>query len=98
MVRAHSEGELARLREQGVGLAVMGERELALGMLEYALRGLGLREAEAALLVRTLRGVTGGRADEADELRRHAPELRPHQPEDRDAPGERPRAVAEVPE
>jgi monovalent cation:H+ antiporter-2, CPA2 family len=98
VVRAHSEGELARLRKRDVGLALMGERELALGMVEYALRALGRREAEAALLVRTLRGVTGGRADEADELRRHAPELRPHQPEDRDAPGERPRAVAEVPE
>jgi monovalent cation:H+ antiporter-2, CPA2 family len=98
VVRAHGEGELARLRERGVGLALMGERELALGMVEYALRALGLREGEAALLVRTLRGVPGGRADEAGELRRRAPELRPHRPEDGSAPEGRPRAVAEMPE
>ena len=97
VVRTHSEGELARMRERGVGLALMAERELALGMVEYALRALGLREAEAALLVRTLRGTTGGKAEEEDELRRHAPELRPHRPESGNAPGERPRPVAEVP-
>ena len=85
------------MRERGVGLALMAERELALGMVEYALRALGLREAEAALLVRTLRGTTGGKAEEEDELRRHAPELRPHRPESGNAPGERPRPVAEVP-
>ncbi len=42
VVRAHSEPELERLQALGVGLAVMGERELARAMLEYALRSLGV--------------------------------------------------------
>ena len=37
VVRTHSESEQRWLRSQGVGLAVLGERELALGMAAYAL-------------------------------------------------------------
>ncbi len=100
VVRVHSEGELAYLQERGAGLAVMGERELALGMLEYALRGLGLREAEARLIVRTLRspGVVTGKGNEGDALRRAVPELRPHRVGDEDYPEEKPRPLAEIPE
>jgi hypothetical protein len=78
----------------------MGERELALSMLEYALRGLGLREAEARLIVRTLRspGVVTGKGDEGDALRRAVPELRPHRVGNGDYLEEQPRPVAEIPE
>jgi K+:H+ antiporter len=38
VARAHAHGEMTYLERQGVGMAVMGERELALGMAEYALR------------------------------------------------------------
>ena len=37
VARTHSEAEQRLLEEQGVGLALMGERELALGMARYAL-------------------------------------------------------------
>jgi CPA2 family monovalent cation:H+ antiporter-2 len=42
VVRTHSEGELRKLEALEVGRVVMGERELANGMLEYALRSLGV--------------------------------------------------------
>ncbi|MGE0733247.1 MAG: YbaL family putative K(+) efflux transporter [Alphaproteobacteria bacterium] len=42
LARAHSDDETAFLERQGVGLALMGERELAFGMLRYSLRSLGL--------------------------------------------------------
>jgi CPA2 family monovalent cation:H+ antiporter-2 len=42
VVRTHSASELQALEELKVGRVVMGERELAHGMLEYALRSLGV--------------------------------------------------------
>jgi CPA2 family monovalent cation:H+ antiporter-2 len=42
VVRTHSESELQKLEALNVGRVVMGERELAHGMLEYALRSLGV--------------------------------------------------------
>ena len=42
VVRTHSTSELATLEAMHVGRVVMGERELAHGMLEYALRSLGV--------------------------------------------------------
>ena len=42
VVRTHSTSELAALEAMHVGRVVMGERELAHGMLEYALRSLGV--------------------------------------------------------
>jgi K+:H+ antiporter len=45
-VRTHSESELGHLLEAGVGLAVLGERELALAMAEYALTCFGLPARE----------------------------------------------------
>jgi CPA2 family monovalent cation:H+ antiporter-2 len=41
VVRTHSESELKRLQAAGVGLAVLGERELALAMANYALGHFG---------------------------------------------------------
>ena len=52
-MRTHSEVELAHLEKEGVGLAVMAERELALGMMGYALRSLGLSDGEARLFVQS---------------------------------------------
>jgi monovalent cation:H+ antiporter-2, CPA2 family len=42
VARTHSEGEFEKLESMGVGRVVMGERELARGMTEYALRSLGV--------------------------------------------------------
>jgi CPA2 family monovalent cation:H+ antiporter-2 len=41
VVRTHSESELKSLQAAGVGLAVLGERELALAMADYALGHFG---------------------------------------------------------
>jgi CPA2 family monovalent cation:H+ antiporter-2 len=41
-VRTHSESELRQLQDAGVGLVVLGERELALAMADYALGCFGL--------------------------------------------------------
>ena len=43
VVRTHSQSEITALEALGAGSrVVLGERELARGMLEYALRGLGV--------------------------------------------------------
>jgi K+:H+ antiporter len=55
VVRTHREGELSYLEHQGVGMAVMGERELALSMMDYALRSLGLSETRARVVVHGFR-------------------------------------------
>jgi len=55
VARTHSEAEREYLERQGVGLAVMGERELALSMLGHALRKAGITEDAANLVVSGLR-------------------------------------------
>lgn len=79
VARVHSDAERAYLDRQGVGVAVMGERELAYAMLDYALRSLGLREAEARLMLQAYRTLGDARRG-VEEARppRGAPELRPH--------------------
>jgi CPA2 family monovalent cation:H+ antiporter-2 len=47
VVRTHNDHELEYFESQGVGRAVMGERELALGMTEYALQSLGSQNSAA---------------------------------------------------
>ena len=42
VVRTHSDDEFKVLESLGAGRVVMGERELARGMLEYSLRSLGV--------------------------------------------------------
>jgi len=42
VVRTHSAGEMQKLEALGAGRVVFSERELAYGMLEYALRSLGV--------------------------------------------------------
>ncbi len=55
--RAHDEDEAAFLeREQGMGLVVMGEREIALGMADFAMTRLGVPPAAAQATVEALRG------------------------------------------
>jgi monovalent cation:H+ antiporter-2, CPA2 family len=54
--RAHDEEEAYFLeREQGIGLVVMGEREIALGMADFAMTRLGVPAAEALATVEALR-------------------------------------------
>ncbi|MBR0681983.1 sodium:proton antiporter [Roseomonas eburnea] len=54
--RAHDEEEAAFLeREKGMGVVVMGEREIALGMADFAMTRLGVDPAAAARTVEELR-------------------------------------------
>ncbi len=55
VVRAHSEDERAWLEEHGVGLALIGEHELALGLAQYALVQMGCGEEEAHATVDAMR-------------------------------------------
>ena len=55
VARTHSETEQRYLEQQGVGLAVMGERELALGMARYALHRWAIESDEVELVVQGLR-------------------------------------------
>jgi CPA2 family monovalent cation:H+ antiporter-2 len=56
IIRTHSDDEAALLEaDEGVGLVMMGEREVALGMAEYALERLGVAPAAALATVGALR-------------------------------------------
>jgi CPA2 family monovalent cation:H+ antiporter-2 len=79
VVRTHGDSDLAYLQRQGVGMALMGERELAFGMMDYALRSFGLSEDRVRLIVQGFR--TSGQASDRKTAPRqsdHAPDLRPH--------------------
>lgn len=82
-VRTNSEAEVAQLERQGVGIAIMGERELALGLMDYALRSLGASEDKARHVVQGVRvsGEGGAYERRPDEPSRGAPELRQHRAE-----------------
>ena len=80
-VRTDSESELAHLERQGVGVAIMGRRELALGLLDHALRSLGQPEDEARRTVQRVRGSgDGGAFDRRSDVKpaHGVPELQPH--------------------
>jgi CPA2 family monovalent cation:H+ antiporter-2 len=79
-VRAHSEGEVANLEREHVGIAIMGERELAFGLLSYALRSLGTAEDVASRVAQQARiSGEGGAFERRNEApARGAPELRQH--------------------
>ena len=62
VVRTHSEAEALYLAESGVGLAVMGEREIAVGMSDFALQRLGVGAREARSTVDRLRGGKSARS------------------------------------
>ena len=56
ILRTHSDEEAALLEtEEGVGLVMMGEREVALGMADYALQRLGVPVGSAQDTVEALR-------------------------------------------
>ncbi|HWL71121.1 MAG TPA: YbaL family putative K(+) efflux transporter [Geminicoccus sp.] len=82
-VRTHSEGEVANLERQGAGIAIMGERELAFALMDYALRSLGMAEDKARRVVQRVRvsGEGGAYERRPNEPVRGAPELRPHRDE-----------------
>ncbi len=60
VVRTHSVAEQIHFMKMGVGLAVMGERELALGMARFSLRALGVPEGDADRTVETMNAEAGG--------------------------------------
>ena len=75
VARAHGTAELTYLERQGIGLTLMGERELALGMMDYALRSLGLPQDDARLVVQGFRmsAETAYRKEGPREPRREGP-------------------------
>ena len=84
-VRTSSEAEVAHLAQDGIGIAIMGERELAFGLLEYALHSMGMAEEMARQCVQGIRLSGDGGAFERrpEEPARSVPELRQHrEPED----------------
>jgi CPA2 family monovalent cation:H+ antiporter-2 len=85
-IRTHSVGELAHFERQGVGVAIMGERELALGLLDYTLQSFGVSEARTHSIVQQVRkSGEGGAFDRrfAIGLSSTPPELQPrHDTED----------------
>jgi monovalent cation:H+ antiporter-2, CPA2 family len=56
VVRTHSYAELEHFKQLRVGHVVMGEREIAMGMLEYSLRSLGVPKERARSVVSASRG------------------------------------------
>ena len=83
-VRTHSAAELAHLEREGIGVAIMGARELALGLMDYALRSLGMAEEKARAIVQDCRASGEGGAFERRpglESPNGAPELRPRHDE-----------------
>ncbi|HYD67113.1 YbaL family putative K(+) efflux transporter [Azospirillum sp.] len=79
-VQTHSEAEVAHLERQGVGVAIMGERELAFGLMDYALRSLGTSDDRTRRVVQGARVAGDGGVYERrhSEPPRGAPELRQH--------------------
>jgi monovalent cation:H+ antiporter-2, CPA2 family len=55
VVRTHGEAEQVYFERLGVSRAVMGERELALGMAHYSLRALGRSDDEADVVLQAIR-------------------------------------------
>jgi CPA2 family monovalent cation:H+ antiporter-2 len=78
-VRTHRASEVAYLKDQGVGIAIMGRREVAFGLLRYALSRFGLPDDRVQVIVQTARASGEGGAFEREpeiELPDAAPELR----------------------
>lgn len=74
-VRCHSDAEIEAARGLGAGLAITGERELAFGLTDYALRRVGLPEPAVLAAVLDLRQHSD---DSGREPERRTPELRQH--------------------
>lgn len=77
--RTYRASEVAYLKAQGVGLAIMGEREVGFGLLYYALCSLGIANESAAAIVQRARALGEGGAFDREgnvELPEPTPELR----------------------
>jgi CPA2 family monovalent cation:H+ antiporter-2 len=83
-VRTHRASELAYLKGEGVGIAIMGTREVGLGLLRYALSSLGFSDEKAHAVVHAARmSGEGGSFDRETPLELpEAPELRDHRAPD----------------
>ena len=83
-VRTQSDAEVAHLESQGVGLAIMGMRELSFGLADYALRSLGVSRKRAADIIQKERisGEGGAFERRPDLPAREAPELRVRRQDD----------------
>lgn len=77
-VRTHSAADIAYFEEEGIGLAIMGTRELSFGLAAYALRSFGLSNADAADIIQheRLSGDAGAYERRLDIPARDTPELR----------------------
>jgi len=78
-VRTHRASEVAYLKDQGVGIAIMGTREVAFGLLRYALSRFGLPDDRVQAIVQTARAAGQGGAFEREpgiDPPDAAPELR----------------------
>jgi CPA2 family monovalent cation:H+ antiporter-2 len=85
-VRALRASEIAELKSLGVGLAIMGPREVALGLLGYALTSLGVAPQKAEALVKEARLSGDGAAFDRDgEIPEATPELREHKGENHES-------------
>lgn len=86
-VRTQSDAEVAYLESQGVGLAIMGTRELSFGLADYALRSLGVSKKRAAAIIQKERisGEGGAFERRPDLPDREAPELRLRRQDDEEA-------------
>ncbi|MET1081576.1 MAG: hypothetical protein ABWY12_00730, partial [Burkholderiales bacterium] len=72
------------LEREGIGVAITAERELALGLMDHALRSLGIPEEKARSIVQDGRASgEGGAFERRPDLDppHGAPELRPHRDE-----------------
>lgn len=79
-VRTQSDAEVAYLESQGVGLAIVGARELSFGLARYALLSFGIsaKRANAAIQNERISGAGGAFERRPDGPAREAPELRRH--------------------
>lgn len=79
-VRTQNDAEVAYLESQGVGLAIVGARELSFGLARYALLSFGIsaKRANAAIQNERISGAGGAFERRPDQPAREAPELRRH--------------------
>ena len=84
-VRTHRASEVAYLKDQGVGMAIMGTREVAFGLLRYTLSRFGLSDERVQAIEQTARASGEGGAFEREpdvEPPEPIPELREHRDDD----------------
>ena len=89
-IRTHSAGDLAHFERQGVDIAIMGERELALGLLDNMLQSLGFSRERTDSIVQQIRQSGEGGAFERrspTEPDQASPELQPRRDQDDEQAG-----------